>query len=107
MRVSGPESTEIMVLPPAGSRVPRQFRNVVSSGKVYRSILSQIQMFRGRIYLDDGAIAPEELSPDGRHILEIDERSWHIIAIEKSGEISGCLRFLEESTDARFDDLWL
>jgi len=96
-----------MVLPPAGSRVPSLFRNVISSGKVYRSILSQIQKFRGGVYWEDGAIAPDELSADGRHILAIDDRSWHVIAVEKNGEISGCLRFLEESTATRFDDLWL
>ena len=106
-RVSGPDSTEIMVLPPAGSRVPSLFQNVISSGKVYRSVLSQIQIFRGAIYWEDGAIARDELSLDGRHVLAIDEQSWHVIAVEKSGEISGCLRFLEESTANRFDDLWL
>ncbi len=106
-RVSGPQSTEIMVLPPAGAVVPTQFQNVVSSRSVYRSVLSQIQLFRGRIYAEDGAIEPSELTPDGRHVLPIDERSWHVIAVEKSGAISGCLRFLEESTASRFDDLWL
>lgn len=90
-----------------GSRIPRQFRNVISSGNVYRYILSQTQKFRGRVYLEDGAITADELSPDGRHVLDIDERSWHVIAVEKNGDISGCLRFLEESTAARFDDLWL
>jgi hypothetical protein len=106
-RVSGPESSEIVLLPPVGSRVPQVFRRATSNLGAYRSILSQVQRFRGRIYLEDEAISPEELTRDGRHILPIDERSWHVISIEKSGEISGCLRFLEESTAHRFDELWL
>ena len=57
--------------------------------------------------MEDGAVTMSELAPDGRHVLPIDERSWHVMAVEKTGEISGCLRFLEESTASRFDDLWL
>jgi hypothetical protein len=106
-RVSGPDSSEILILPPAGSRVPQQFRNVISSATAYQSILAQIQNFRGQIYLEDGAITRAELAADGRHVLPIDQRSWHVMSIEKNGEIGGCLRFLEESTDCRFEDLWL
>ena len=106
-RVSGPDSSEIIILPPAGSRVPQQFRNVISSATAYQSILAQIQNFRGQIYLEDGAITRAELAADGRHVLPIDQRSWHVMSIEKNGEIGGCLRFLEESTDCRFEDLWL
>ena len=106
-RVTGPGATEIVLLPPAGSRVPQQFQRVLSSVKAYRSVLSQIQSFRGRIYLEDKAITHDELTPDGRHVLPIDERSWHVMAVEDNGELSGCARFLEESTATRFDDLWL
>lgn len=106
-RVSGPDSSEIVILPPSGFSVPRQFRNVLSNGAAYDSILSHIQRFRGRIYLEDGAIQPGELTPDWRHVLPIDQQSWHVISIEKNGELSGCLRFLEESHARRFEDLWL
>jgi hypothetical protein len=106
-RISGPDSSEIAILPPLGSFVPRQFRNVVSNAVAYDSILSHIQRFRGRIYLEDGAIQPGELTADQRHVLPIDQRSWHVISIEKNGELSGCLRFLEESDASRFEDLWL
>jgi hypothetical protein len=106
-RVSGANSTEIVVLPPAGAQVPGIFRNVISNAAAYRTVLAQVQRFRGRIYLEDGAIMSRELTPDGRHMLPIDYRSWHVIGIEKDGEISGCLRFLEESGAMRFEDLWL
>ena len=106
-RVSGSNSTEIVVLPPAGTTVPGVFRNVISNSAAYRSVLSQVQRFRGRIYLEDGAIMAGELTPDGRHMLPVDYQSWHVIAVEKTGEISGCLRFLEESTATRFEDLFL
>lgn len=57
--------------------------------------------------MEDGAVQPCELTPDSRHVLPIDQHSWHVISIEKNGELSGCLRFLEESHASRFDELWL
>jgi len=106
-RVSGPNASDIVVLPPMTARVPWQFRNVIFDPTAYGSILAQIQIFRGRIYLEDAAITPGELTPDGRHLLPIDKQSWHVISIDRTGEITGCLRFLEESAAVRFDDLWL
>jgi hypothetical protein len=79
----------------------------MANTSAYRRLLSRIQMFRGQVYLEDGAITREELFPEARHVLPIDERSWHVMSIEKSGEISGCLRFLEETTATGFEELWL
>jgi hypothetical protein len=80
---------------------------MISNAAAYRAVLAQAQRFRGRIYLEDGAIAAGELTPDGRHMLPVDYLSWHIITVEKTGEISGCSRFLEESAATHFEDLWL
>lgn len=106
-RVSGPDASVVVVLPPITARVPRQFRNVISDSTAYHSILGQLQSFRGRIYLEDGAITPQELTPDGRHVLPIDKQSWHVLSVDKMGAVTGCLRFLEESSATRFEDLWL
>jgi len=57
--------------------------------------------------LEDGAITPQELTPDGRHVLPIDKQSWHVLSIDRTGAVAGCLRFLEESSASRFEDLWL
>jgi hypothetical protein len=52
-----------------------------------------MQRLRGRIYLQDGAIQPWEISDDLRHRMEIDERSWHLLVTDEHARISGCARF--------------
>ncbi|MEO8593934.1 MAG: hypothetical protein ABI759_11485 [Candidatus Solibacter sp.] len=64
-----------------------------------------MQRFRGQIYLTDGAITRRDLTGDGRHRSEVDEESWHVISLDRSGRVCACLRFLEESTLHNFDDL--
>jgi hypothetical protein len=66
-----------------------------------------MQRFRGSVYLDDGAILPEELTVDGRHWLEVDDVSWHVLILNASGSVSGCLRVLDETSATGFDDLWV
>jgi hypothetical protein len=66
-----------------------------------------MQRFRGSVYLEDGAITPEELTSDGRHQLVIDEYSWHLLTLNKAGAVCACLRFLPEANCTEFDELWL
>lgn len=53
-------------------------------------IIADVQRFRGRIYLAEGAIA--ELAADGRHIEAVDETAYHLVE-RRAGEIRGCLRY--------------
>jgi hypothetical protein len=66
-----------------------------------------MQRFRGQIYLEDGAIRRQDLTTDGRHATPVDEKSWHVLSIDDSGEVRACLRYLEESKATKFDDLWV
>ena len=54
-----------------------------------------MQRLRGRLYLQDGAIEPWELSPDNRHQTPADEESWHLLALSPTGQICGCARYRE------------
>ena len=100
--------SHFLILPPTWrSSKQRIFRNLESSNSRYARLLAEMQRLRGRIYLNDGAISPSDLLPDGRHALPVDERSWHILTIDCHGAVSGCLRFLEERKATRFDDLWI
>lgn len=65
-----------------------------------------MQRLRGEIYLEEGAITESALHLDGRHYLPGDERSWHILALDESGRVQGCIRFLPRcSTTVGFSDL--
>src|SRR5581483_3874751 len=101
--------TQLVTLAPARVANSRtfQFRNVCSSGWRYDELLGKLQRFRGMVYLRDGAIERSELTSDGRHRLDIDEHSWHILAVGPDGEVCGCARYLSESKAKDFDDLWI
>ena len=101
------ERSQIVVVPPRGAAVPGLFKRPCVNPDSYYALLAAIQRFRGRVYLDDGAITPQELSADGRHILPIDAGSWHIVAQDADGRVCGCGRFSEESACAKFEDLWI
>jgi hypothetical protein len=59
------------------------------------------------MYTEDGAIRADELTPDGRHEVAVDDCSWHVLSVDGDGRVSACLRYLEESQAADFDDLWI
>jgi len=98
--------TRFAVLPPCGLPVSRQsFRDIhVDSGR-YDELLAEMQMFRGKVYLSDGALRPGDLI-NGRHRLSIDERSWHVLSLDSDGRVSACLRYLPHLNPCGLDDLW-
>jgi len=69
--------------------------------------MAAMQRLRGQIYAEDGAIRPNELTWDGRHISPVDKRSWHVLSVDDNGDVCACLRYLDESQANRFDDLWV
>ena len=99
--------SEFVLLPPSGQTVPAMFRNQQADSRMHFDLLAKVQRFRGRIYLEDGAITRHELTSDGRHKSPVDEESWHVVSVDPQGEVCACLRFLEESELRNFDDLWV
>jgi len=99
--------TRFAVLPPCGLPVSRQsFRDIhVDSGR-YDELLAEMQMFRGKVYLSDGALRPGDLI-NGCHRLSIDERSWHVLSLDSDGRVSACLRYLPHLNPCGLDDLWV
>jgi hypothetical protein len=87
-------SGRLVLLAPADTFVPRRFENVQSSASRHEELLAGLQRLRGKLYLEDGAIQPEQLTSDERHRLPGDEHAWHIVALDRHGEVSGCSRYL-------------
>ena len=98
--------TRFVVLPPRGLPVASQFRNVQIDSLRYGGLLADMQRFRGRVYLKDGAIHASDLI-DGGHKLSIDEHSWHVRSLDSGGRIRGCLRYLAHRNARSLDDLWV
>jgi hypothetical protein len=99
--------TQFAILPPGGTTPPGIFRNVELNGLRHNDLLTQMQQFRGQIYLREGAIQPAELTADGRHILSVDARSWHVLSLDREGSVVACLRYLGQRHATGLDDLWV
>jgi hypothetical protein len=68
-------------------------------------MLRQMQQLRGRVYLDDGALRPEQLGYDGRHRTPEDERSWHLLLLNRRGDVSACIWYLEHDEPSSIHEL--
>jgi hypothetical protein len=66
--------------------------------------LANLQRLRGRIYLDDGAIEHWQLSEDGRHCLDTDDKSWHLLTIEDE-QVLACARLQVYPSTTVFSEL--
>ena len=57
-----------------------------------------MQELRGKVYLEDGAIQPFQLE-NGRHRLDSDADSWHLLILDEDQQVRGCIRCREHSAD--------
>jgi hypothetical protein len=101
------KSTQFVVLPPSWNSVPKRFRRLEVNNRRYDDLLAEMQRFRGRVYVSDGAVRSDELTADGRHKVAVDDCSWHVLSLDEQGQVCACLRYLEESCAVAFDDLWV
>ena len=98
---------QLIVLAPQGSHIPSRFRNVVVDPQRHADILADMQRMRGRIYLDDGAVARWKLDTDHRHSTPADHESWHLVTLDDQGSVSGCVRYREHPNTVSFQELGL
>lgn len=96
---------QLVLLAPVGARVPEKFRNRRENARSHSDLLADAQRLRGRVYLEDGAIKPWELTADKRHRQPADEDSWHILVTDDHGRVSGCARYLSHSKNSSVEDL--
>jgi len=73
----------------------------------YMAAVSEIQRFRGRVYVADGAIPASALDEAGRHYQEFDFENYHLCLRNWQGRIGGCLRLRLHERTAEVRDLWL
>ena len=55
--------------------------------------------------MQEGALRPVELAPDGRHVQTADYRSWHLLTVDDHGRIAACMRYLPHAIGSKFSDL--
>ena len=71
------------------------FKNAAMDVERHRELVRDMQRLRGSIYLNDGAVEREQLSPDGLHQTPEDEKSWHLLILGKDRRVSACVWYLE------------
>lgn len=94
----------VLVAPPATSAV-QMFRHVRIDRDEHQRLIRSVQAMRGSVYLEDGAIQPHELSPDGLHQTPEDQRSWHLLFMDRHGLVTACAWFLQHEVSVSFGDL--
>ena len=84
-----------LVLLAPDSSVVKKFRNANIDSRRHGQLVREMQALRGSVYLHDGAIRPDQLSADGLHETAEDERSWHLLTVDKDQRVTGCAWYLE------------
>ncbi len=96
---------KLLLLAPPEARIPRRFVDVRVDSRRHERLLRQMQRFRGRLYAEDNAIFPSDLSSDGRHQLPVDGRAWHLLALDDAGDICTSVRYVVHSNTIAFQHL--
>lgn len=85
--------------------VPGIFQNIETDARHHAKLVREMQALRGSVYLQEGAIGREDLSAEGLHETAEDERSWHLLTLDKNRRVSGCIWYLEHDTDVCVEKL--
>jgi hypothetical protein len=94
----------IVLLAPSVSAVSDVFQNVDIDANRHRELLAEVQALRGHIYLQDGAIQEHQLSNGGLHKTPEDDKSWHVLLMNRDQQVDACLLYLEHKPDVQFED---
>jgi hypothetical protein len=93
------------LLAPRKAQVPQSFVNTHGDASVHRQLLTQMQRFRGEVYLADGAVQPSQISQDGSHRENADRDAWHVLTLNETGTVDGCSRYMAHTSPISFFEL--
>jgi len=99
----GPYSFQLLAPTKPGNA--QHFSHLAKDEHLYSQFLSGMQRLRGAIYLKDGAIRSCELDDEGRHRMQGDEQSWHLLLLDERKSVIGCARYLVHTGDVSYDRL--
>jgi hypothetical protein len=78
-----------------------------SSLAEHRVAVSEVQRFRGRVYVEDGAIPTSALDEEGRHYQEFDFENYHLCLRDLDRRIRACFRLRLHDPAVEIRDLKL
>jgi len=95
----------LVLLAPSETTVPGFFANLDCDASRHRALVREMQLLRGNIYLRDGAVERRRLSADGTHRTPEDEKSWHLLMLNKEGRVNACVWYLRHDSSVTVDQL--
>jgi hypothetical protein len=93
------------ILAPKAASIPCSHVNINYDSDRRARLLSEMQQLRGRVALREGAITQSTLDSSGRHVMEGDENSWHLLRLRGDGTVAGCARILVHPRNVNFPRL--
>lgn len=100
-------SRVLVAVPPRESEPAKGLRVHPICGDAYENIISDIQRFRGSVYIADKAIPASALDVEGRDYTEFDFSSWHFVIRKCDGSLCGTIRMRYHSPRTHITDLRL
>ncbi len=94
----------MILLAPPNAYGHEFFRNVEVNVPLRSALVRQMQRLRGGIYLQDGAISQQQLI-GGRHQTPEDEKSWHLLMLDRQQQVTSCVWYMEHDSMASVDSL--
>jgi hypothetical protein len=73
----------------------------------HRAAISDVQRFRGRVYIADGALPPSALDEEDRHYQEFDFENYHLCLRDTEQQLRGCFRLRLHEPTVEIRDLAL
>jgi hypothetical protein len=107
LAVTSESHLRMVLLAPPEAEVPPDFQAVDYNPHRHFELIAEMQRLRGTVYVADGAIQDRQLSRDRRHRQAIDEDSWHLLLVDSSGAVCGCVRYFSHPNSACFRELWV
>ena len=95
----------LVLLAPPQAVVPDHFRNVTYDQVRHRQLVRDMQRLRGSVYLAEGNLHRDQLSPDGLHQTPEDARSWHLLMTDAQGGVSSCAWYMEHENTTSIQSL--
>ena len=95
----------LVLLAPPQAGVPAHFHNVTYDFSQHRALVREMQKLRGSVYLAEGNVRREQLTPDGLHETPEDARSWHLLMSDGRGGVSACAWYLEHENTTSIENL--
>ena len=95
----------LMFLAPATSYKLNDFNRVETDNPLFHARLGETHRLRDSVYQRLGAEAPQ-VSAEPRKA-QIDQESWHLLVLDHSGQVCGCMRYHEHLGETGFSQLHL